>query len=44
MARWSRTTQRVGLALHNHDNIEAAKETYETVSNRYAERFPGIPT
>ena len=44
MARWSRATQRVGLALHNHDNVEAAKEAYETVSNRYAERFPGIPT
>ena len=44
MARWSRPTQRVGLALHNHDNVEAAKEAYETVANRYGGRFPGIPT
>ena len=41
---WFRATRRVGLALHNHDNVEAAKEAYETVSNRYGERFPSIPT
>ena len=44
MTRWSRATQRVGLALHNHDNVEAAKQAYETVSNQYGGRFPGIPT
>ena len=36
VSRWTRSTRRLSLPTHERDNVQAAKESYSAVAERYA--------
>ena len=36
VSRWTRSTRRLSLSTHDRDNVQAAKESYRAVAERYA--------
>ena len=36
VSRWTRSTRRLSLPTHEKDNVQAAKESYSAVAERYA--------
>ena len=36
VSRWTRSTRRLSLSIHEKDNVQAAKESYSAVEERYA--------
>lgn len=36
VSRWTRSTRRLSLPIHENDNVQAAKESYNAVAEKYA--------